>query len=53
MSPATELRSRLDVLNESIYEPEGVMSPSERDRRIAERDVVWDQLIEMGEEEET
>jgi hypothetical protein len=42
--PAEDLQARLDVLNESIYEPEGRMSPAERDRRIAERDRLYERL---------
>ena len=45
------LRDRLEALNESIYEPEEHMQASERDRRIAERDRVWERMqeIESGE----
>jgi hypothetical protein len=54
--PAEDLQARLDVLNEIIYEPEGRMSPAERDRRIAERDRVYERLQELtanDEEQET
>jgi hypothetical protein len=41
------LRARLDVLNEEIYEPEEHMQPSERERRIRERDRVYERLMEL------
>jgi hypothetical protein len=44
---ADSLRLRLDVLNESIYEPEEHMQPSERARRIRERDAVYERLVEI------
>lgn len=50
MSELDQLRTRLDALNESIYEPEEHMQPGERARRIRERDDIYERIVEIEDE---
>jgi hypothetical protein len=47
MTKLETLRLELELLNESIYEPEEHMQSSERARRIRERDRVYERIGEL------
>jgi hypothetical protein len=53
MTKLETLRLELELLNESIYEPEDRISAAERARRIRERDRVWERIEELENEDDT